>query len=120
MKVFINGLLTVLLISFTAFSCKEKITRNTTNDQKLGRKTAPDTVWMTGLKFEPEIIEVNKGDTIVWINKDIVAHNVTVLPNQEWTSGNIETDAIWKMAVKDGFNYFCTIHPPMKGEVKVK
>src|SRR5690554_6160659 len=120
MKVFINGILTVLLISFTAFSCKEEVDRKTTDKQEMGGKAIPDTVWMTGLKFEPEIIEVNKGDTIVWVNKDIVAHNVTALPNQEWTSGNIETGGMWKMAIDDSFDYFCTIHPPMKGEVKVK
>lgn len=120
MKVINNSILAVLLTSFTVFSCKEEVVRKTSNDWEISGKTVPDTVWMTGLKFEPEIIEVNIGDTIVWVNKDIVAHNVTVLPDQEWTSGNIETNAMWKMAIEASFNYFCTIHPPMKGEVRVK
>jgi|GEM_PF-1352342 len=120
MNVLFSKILPVLILIFIASSCKDDVVRNPTDEQEMGRKYVPDTVWMTGLKFEPSVIEVSKGDTIVWVNKDIVAHNVTALPNQEWTSGNIETDAMWKMAVENSFDYFCTIHPPMKGEVKVK
>ena len=78
-----------------------------------------DTVVINMMKFTPENIHVNKGDTIVWINKGIVAHDVTEFPDKTWTSDTIDRGATWKMKVDKGFDYFCSIHITMKGKVTV-
>ena len=38
------------------------------------------------MKFQPAELIVQKGDTVVWINNDIVAHDVTEEPSKAWTS----------------------------------
>lgn len=115
-----SKLLLIFVVLFAVVSCKNGADRDSIVETQEAKKVAPDTVWMIGVKFQPETITVNKGDTIVWINKDIVAHNVTVLPNEEWTSGDIEVGGSWKMVIEESFDYYCTVHPPMKGKVEVK
>lgn len=86
-------------------------------------KSAPmrtvDTVVIHMMKFNPAIAHVKKGDTLVWINRDIVSHNVTQYPDTAWASDTIATDHVWKKAMDDNFEYFCSIHPTMKGKVIV-
>ena len=38
---------------------------------------ATQTVVIEGVKYEPEALTVNRGDTIVWVNKDPFPHTVT-------------------------------------------
>lgn len=78
-----------------------------------------DTVVINMMKFNPENIHVNKGDTIVWINKGIVAHDVSEFPGKTWTSDTIARGASWKKVIDKGFDYFCSIHITMKGKVTV-
>ena len=35
------------------------------------------TVTMEGMRFQPEVLVVAPGDTIVWVNKDLVPHTAT-------------------------------------------
>lgn len=78
---------------------------------------ATDTVIISGMKFHPEELYVNKWDTVVWINQDLVAHDVTAFPGKEWTSDTIAVDHSWKKEIGKSINYFCSIHPTMKGKV---
>jgi plastocyanin len=71
------------------------------------------------MKFIPDTISVNKGDTIIWINRDMMAHDVTEA-NSAWTSGPIAADSSWKMAVTDEAEYYCSIHVVMKGSIALK
>ena len=70
------------------------------------------------MKFEPEILWLRRGDTVVFINRDIVAHNVTESYNA-WASPLISVGELWKMAVNQHEDYFCTIHPMMKGRLRI-
>jgi plastocyanin len=72
------------------------------------------------MKFHPEKIEVDKGDTVIWINHDIVAHCVTGIPDKKWTSSEIPPDGTWKMTVTQSSDYYCSIHPVMKGKIVMK
>lgn len=85
-----------------------------------GPKT--DTVIISQMEFQPADLTVSQGDTVVWINKDLVAHNVTEQPEKE---GSVKSDTInngqsWKMAVDHGFDYICSIHPTMKAKITMK
>ena len=77
------------------------------------------TVTIKGMVFDPAELHVKKGDAVIWINKDIVAHNVTQFPDSKWTSGTLPNGKSWKKDVDKSFDYFCSIHPTMKGKVIV-
>ena len=76
-----------------------------------------DTVVISGMEFHPAVLNVKKGASIVWINKDIVVHDVTDFPNKKWTSGALQPGNSWKMKVENDFDYFCSIHITMKGKI---
>ena len=67
--------------------------------------------------FKPSTIEVAVGDTVTWVYKGAVKHNVSGPgfngPTQK--SGTFEHT----FNSAGSFKYVCTIHPGMKGTVKV-
>ena len=81
---------------------------------------ATHTVTIEGMQFQPELVTVKPGDTVVWHNKDIVPHTVTaagrfdsrnVAGGQRWS---------WTAAKKGRVDYVCTYHPGMKGTVVIE
>ncbi|MFJ1254076.1 cupredoxin family copper-binding protein [Cupriavidus sp. CuC1] len=83
-------------------------------------KTVGHTVVIEGARFEPETISAKRGDTIVWINKDPYPHTVTA-PGV-FDSHSIIAGSSWRyVARKTGdFPYSCTLHPNMKGVLRVE
>ena len=71
------------------------------------------------MKFQPAELVVNKGDTVIWINKDIVPHDVTE-KNKAWASPLLNNEDVWKKVVKQSDAYYCSIHLVMKGKLIVK
>lgn len=78
------------------------------------------TVEIKDMKFVPNDITVSKGDTVIWINRDMVAHDVTEETAKTWTSGPIAAGGSWKMAVAEEANYYCSIHVVMKGKIELE
>lgn len=78
------------------------------------------TVEIKDMKFVPENITVSKGDTIIWINHDMMAHDVTEEASKTWTSGPIAAGGSWKMTVAGEVYYYCSIHVVMKGKIKLE
>nr|WP_236017512.1 plastocyanin/azurin family copper-binding protein [Roseivirga sp. E12] len=72
------------------------------------------------MKFLPNELTVRKGDTVKWINKDLLDHDVTEEVGREWSSGVMKNEAIYKMAIEENTDYFCSLHVVMKGKVFVK
>ena len=79
------------------------------------------TVAMVGMEFKPKVLTVALGDTVVWVNQDIVSHTATS------TAGGFDSKAVdpekrWKWTVrkKGEFPYVCTYHPLMTGTLQVK
>lgn len=77
------------------------------------------TVEIKDMKFVPEAITVKKGDTVLWVNRDIMNHDVTER-TKAWTSSAIKPGSSWKMAMADDANYYCSIHLVMKGTISVE
>lgn len=71
------------------------------------------------MQFQPAELTVTKGDTVMWINKDIVAHNATQ-KDSAWASPNLISDATWKMVINNSDSYYCSIHINMKGSLIVE
>jgi plastocyanin len=90
--------------------------------------TAPDqekprvhTVMMEGMRFQPEGLSVAAGDTVVWINRDMVPHTATSATG-EFDSDEIAPGKSWIYTIrsKGEFSYVCTYHPNMKAVLRVK
>ena len=79
------------------------------------------TVIIEAMRFSPQVVEANIGDTVVWINKDLVVHTATA-QNRSFNSSEIAQNRSWKLKVrsKGVFPYVCTFHPTMKGNLVVK
>jgi plastocyanin len=79
------------------------------------------TVTIEGMKFQPQVLTVAVGDTVIWVNKDLVAHTATAADGT-FDSKLIAPDKSWKLTVRQPgeFPYVCTYHPTMKGTLKVE
>lgn len=78
------------------------------------------TVEIKQMKFEPAELTVQKGDTVVWLNNDMVVHDVTEQYGKEWTSSPIPLNESWQMIVTQSWDYYCSLHVVMKGKLVVK
>lgn len=78
------------------------------------------TIEIKQMKFVPVELIVQKGDTVVWINRDIVAHDATEEPTKAWTSGVIPSGQSWSLVVTKSADYYCSIHVVMKGKLLVE
>lgn len=71
--------------------------------------------------FYPQHALVSPGDTIVWINRDIVPHTARA-KDGTWGSPSLEEGGSWEMVVqKSGMQaYFCEFHPHMGGVLEAR
>jgi plastocyanin len=83
-------------------------------------KSITHTIVMDVMTFSPASLAVNKGDKVVWINKDMFPHTATA--KGAFDSGVLQPHAKWTYtANKRGeFAYVCTLHPTMKGALVVR
>ena len=79
------------------------------------------TVTMENMRFRPERVTVARGDTIVWVNKDLVPHTATSTAGG-FDSQVIQAEKSWRITVrkKGDFPYVCTLHPTMTAMLRVK
>ena len=79
------------------------------------------TVTIMGLKFRPDKIEIEPGDTVVWVNKDDRDHTV-VSDDGAFESGRIRNGKSYeKKFDKPGkYDYGDDLHPRMRGVVIVR
>jgi plastocyanin len=84
------------------------------------RKPVTHTVTIDGARFSPADLTVRAGDTIVWVNKDILAHTATSRDGA-FDSKVIQPGQRWKYVVKrkGDFAYTCSFHP-MNAILKVQ
>lgn len=80
---------------------------------------ATDTVVIDQMKFIPESITINRGDTVLFINKDIVPHNA-VQTDSTWYSPVLNNGDTWRFVPEKSDDYYCSIHLVMKGKIIVK
>jgi len=72
------------------------------------------------MKFFPENISVHRGDTIMWMNNDMVAHDITEEKSKAWSSSLLQPGKYWKLIADSSADYYCSIHQVMKGSFKVQ
>ena len=81
---------------------------------------ATHTVVIDGLKYEPETLTAKVGDRIVWVNKDPFPHTATSAG--AFDSREIAAGKSWTYTPRKAgeYGYICTLHPTMKGTLRVE
>ncbi|MBX5438190.1 MAG: hypothetical protein IRZ29_01470 [Thermoflavifilum sp.] len=92
---------------------------HSTPQQALSRETPTDTVWIRGLKFVPDTLYLSGESRVVFINQDMVVHNVKSL-DSSWGSPNLPSDSSWSFLMQQSAAYQCTLHPTMRGWIIVQ
>jgi plastocyanin len=79
-------------------------------------------VEIRGMAFHPEVLEVRRGDSGVWINQDIVPHTATATRKSGWDTGTLlQGKSGQYIASHEGEDpYFCKLHPVMLGKLIVR
>jgi plastocyanin len=72
------------------------------------------------MQFNPAELTVHKGDTVVFVNHDMVTHDVTEEASKAWTSSMLPANESWTMEATQSANYYCSLHPVMKGKIIVQ
>ena len=69
------------------------------------------------MEFHPAVLTVAVGDTVVWINRDIVPHTATSRGPAKWDTGQVlQGQTARYVATRAGVaRYVCTLHPTMHG-----
>ncbi len=127
MTVLVILLITGLVIS--SYPIEEK-----TDDAELSVKgdvVMPSKVSRPGCEeidrcYIPSSIVIESGKEIIWINEDSAFHSVTSgfydSPTNLFDSGHLDPFESYTLAFdeKGTFDYFCTLHPWMMGQVIVE
>ena len=84
------------------------------------RKPETHTVTIDATSSSPKDLVVHAGDTIVWANKDVIAHTATA--KGTFDSQIILSGASWSYtaSTKGVVNYACLFHPTMIGKLDVQ
>ncbi len=75
--------------------------------------------------FEPKVIEIKKGGGIIWTNNDNVPHTVTsfIDSGKSFDSSLIMPKKTYGLntehLIKQRYDYFCSIHPFMRGTINI-
>ncbi len=79
-------------------------------------------VEIRGMAFHPAVLQVRRGDTVVWINRDIVPHTATAMRKDGWNTGPlVQNDSGRYVARRTGEDtYVCELHPTMVGKLIVR
>ena len=108
-----------ILVNCLCLSCFIVLLNSCTTERK-NNIPRVHTVEIKQMKFQPSDLIVQKGDTVVWVNNDILAHDVTEESRKAWTSSLMPVGQSWSLVVTQSADYYCSIHVVMKGKLIVQ
>lgn len=76
-------------------------------------------ITISDLEFMPPAVTVHVGDTVEWLNKDIVEHTATARDGVFDVATPIGKPARARMTAAGTFAYYCRLHPNMTGVIRV-
>jgi plastocyanin len=89
-----------------------------------GGSTSEIVVRIFDYGFEPPLLTIPAGSTVIWANTGAVAHTVTGTLNGEpaWDSGEITPGGLYSFTFAEPgtYDYVCTLHPEMAGTIIVE
>jgi len=76
--------------------------------------------------YTPSKIVIKQGNSVTWVNEDVAFHSVTSgyydEPSEIFDSGYLDPEKSFTFIFENigTYDYFCTLHPWMKGQVIVE
>ena len=122
-------ILVTIALSFSNYSIEENVEE--TNLIIQGDVIMPTKVSRPGCEINdncyiPSQIVIKQGKQVTWINKDSAFHSVTSgfydVPSDLFDSGYLDPSESYTLTFDEvgTYDYFCTLHPWMKGQVIVE
>jgi plastocyanin len=71
--------------------------------------------------YRPARLTIAVGDTVVWVNEDLIPHTVTAA-DRRFDSQTIAAGASWRLTVtaRGATGYACLFHPTMTGSLEAR
>ncbi len=76
-------------------------------------------VFISGFEFVPKVLKLSTGDTVTWVNKDVVPHNIIVGTKHIKLSPDLVRGEKFTFVAKASLSYECGFHPSMKGRLVI-
>jgi plastocyanin len=90
--------------------------------RRQSHKTAalgPTEIGIDNFNFTPATLNVTAGDTVTFLNGDVVPHLIVIVQGRFKQSPVLDTDQRYSVTIKAAgtYNYFCSLHPKMQGTI---
>jgi amicyanin len=87
-----------------------------------GEKAMPNEVTVENFSFLPQTLTVPVGTSVTWINRDDVPHTVVSTDKKTFVSPALDTDEkfSYTFTAAGTYDYYCSVHPHMKGKIIVQ
>ena len=111
------------LTTFLQEAGTEPVVNATTQQSQPPAPTQSKVVELKAYSFVPEVLNIQKNTAVVWIHKDLAPHTVTSSGGSEsFDSGTLQRDQTFTYTFRNPgtYDYYCTIHPSMRGKVVVQ
>ncbi len=136
-KIMIPGLIIAAIVIVSTLSIQNELVESSSDVQdkntieKLATVTMPTKSSRPGCDetntcYIPSKISIRQGEFVTWLNEDAAFHTVTSgtyeNPNGMFDSGHLDPNESFTVKFEESgtFDYFCTLHPWMKGKVVVE
>ena len=112
----VRPMLFVAVLSLLLVAC----TSSPSSSTQASSGSGGNTVTLSGLAFSPTSLTVKVGTTVTWKNRDDIPH--TVVSAGKFRSKTLDTDDsfAFTFTTAGDYTYFCSLHPHMKGTIKVE
>jgi len=129
-----TGVIGVVIVVIIALFFSNSSTEETVDETDLfikGDVIMPTKVSRPGCEeddrcYIPSLIVIEKGKQVTWVNEDSAFHSITSgfydTPTDLFDSGHLDPFESYTLTFDETgtFDYFCTLHPWMKGQVVVE
>jgi len=133
-KITIMGMITVVIIVIITLSISDYSIEENVEESELvvkGDVIMPTKVSRPGCEktdrcYIPSLIVIESGKSVTWVNEDSAFHSVTSgfydAPTNLFDSGHLDPFESFTLTFDEVgvYDYFCTLHPWMKGQVTVE
>ncbi len=129
MGIIVVIILVTIVFSFSNYSIEENVEETDLIIQ--GDVIMPTKVSRPGCEendrcYIPSLIVIEKGKQVTWVNEDSAFHSITSgfydTPTDLFDSGHLDPFESYTLTFDEigTYDYFCTLHPWMKGQVIVE
>lgn len=113
-------LLLVSCVPKTEEKAEKEIMPPSLSEEETGSSAVIHQVVIQNDLFDPESLAIKNGETVEWSNQDDTTHTVTFESGEFDEKLPVGETASYTFTKSGNFDYHCSIHPEMQGEVTVK